>query len=205
MVEFRNKTPKVPIRQRQTDLLMEDLCLALRNVAVLDYDLPSGARVLEFVSEVQAIYTELESRAIELDSRIVHLSTETGWKMQQLLSECVEYPAVIPWLRETDGIRRQLRCLRCRCSERPASDTVFWVCDNCLKDAILALKERQPKTGILLFRAYSPELRCSHADSETPLCAFWQDEVDLEGGFCQECIDEELGKRSSESEESLSA
>lgn len=41
---MKNTPAELPIEQRETEELVEDLCLALRDVGINDYDLPGARR-----------------------------------------------------------------------------------------------------------------------------------------------------------------
>jgi hypothetical protein len=118
-VEVRNTRPDPPIFSRDSETLLEDLCLALRNVAVWDSDLPDGQRVAKFVAEASAVHAELVKREVNYEDRVHELSTETGWQMGTLLEDCLGFPTTSPYVREADGVRRRFRCPLCRKAEVP--------------------------------------------------------------------------------------
>jgi hypothetical protein len=45
---MQSTPPPLPMKQRPTDELIEDLCLALRDVGVRDYSLPNDERTSRF-------------------------------------------------------------------------------------------------------------------------------------------------------------
>src|SRR5262245_9676951 len=131
---MRDTPPKKLIGQRETDELIEDLCLELRDVGVGDYGLPDDKRAISSIREVQHISAEIKSRNADnadFKDRIKRLSAETGWQMERLLQECLLYPEVIPYVREHDGVRRAFRCSICEKREVPDRDGI-WLCDDCL-------------------------------------------------------------------------
>lgn len=129
---MKNTPAELPIEQRETEELVEDLCLALRDVGVSDYDLPEGKQAVSAVLRVQQLHGELSRRGADVTRRIERLSVETSWQMIPLLRECLMYPEVIPYVRERDGIRRALRCPACREREMPRRGGVgVWLCDAC--------------------------------------------------------------------------
>ncbi|HWY87847.1 MAG TPA: hypothetical protein VNX28_14040 [Gemmataceae bacterium] len=192
---MRDTPPLGPIGERDTESLLEDLCVALRNVGLRDRDLPRGDKVREHVAEVRAIKAELVRRSVKTDDRITRLSHETNWRMQDLLRECLEFPDSMPYVKEADGIRRTLRCRLCRTHERPSDAKVFWWCNECLVHGLKSIEERTPFDGIVLFRTYNPEARCQHADSETILVAEYSSDTIY--GCCAKCLTEELTRRTS--------
>jgi hypothetical protein len=123
------------------------------------------------------------------------LSEETSWRMEELLDDCLKYPKVIPYVKETDGIRRSLRCPICRRGEIPDRLGVE-MCDPCVRDAIESLQSRVPITGLILFRTYNDSKRCRHADSDTVLMTF-DDEYDYEMAhcYCKQCLLDEQQRR----------
>src|SRR5687768_17133131 len=97
-----NTPPPLPIEQRDTPDLWEDLCLTLRYVGVHDNDMAGDApdMALTHIKEVQQIHAELQKRNVNPRDRILHLSAETNWQMDRLLEDCLAYPNVIPYVRD---------------------------------------------------------------------------------------------------------
>ena len=188
-----NTSPPPPPHERDTPTLVEDLCIALRDVGVHDAELPDGPRVLDAIERVGTIHRELTRRRVDLAMPLRELSTQTHWRMEDLLEDCLAFPHAMPYVREEDGVRRTLRCGLCRKGERPPDDKVFWLCDGCLRRAIDSIDRREPAKDLLLFRTYNPESRCAHADADTVLAATgWYDFV---FGNCRRCFEEELNRR----------
>ncbi len=129
---MRNTPPELPVEQRETEVLVEDLCIALRDVGVSDYDLPDGAEVVSAVLRLQQLHGELSRRGADVTRRLERPSEETSWQMLPLLRDCLMYPDVIPYVMGRDGVRRALRCPACRVREfsRVEGDRV-WLCDSC--------------------------------------------------------------------------
>lgn len=192
--DIMRNTPNPPaFRERDTDFLIEDLCIALRNVGVFDGELPSGSRVSQAIADVRSIKHELDDRGINVSDRMATLSTQTSWLMGKLLEDCLAFPDVVPYVRESDGIRRRLRCSLCRKAERPPDSDSYWMCDDCLRHVIEAIKTRTPAYGVLLFRTYNSAARCPHADAETVLAQDnWSDNI---FGNCEKCFQAELERR----------
>jgi hypothetical protein len=191
---MRNTPPKSPIEQRETAELIEDLCIALRDVGgswFPDYD----EHVPKKIEEVQRLHAELMARNVDLSARISRLTEETSWRMEDLLRDCLSYPKAIPYVRDKDGVRRALRCPLCHRGEIPDRFGV-WMCNNCLLVAIESVRSRVPAKGLILFRTYNESKRCKHADSETVLMAF-DDEYDFQMGtnYCMRCLVEEQERR----------
>ena len=188
-----NTPPPLPIRERPTEQLLDELCVELRHVAVGDYNLPSNEKVAAHIKQVCAIHNELVVRKTNLQNRLKELSSQTNWKMDLMLEDCLAFPSKMPYVREEDGIRRTLRCHRCRRAERPPDAKFFWFCNDCLTETIQAMKTRQPTPGVVLFRTYNSERRCEHADSETVLvCDCYIEEL---SGVCEKCLEIELKRR----------
>jgi hypothetical protein len=194
---MRPTDPRAPISGRESSTLLEDLCVALRDVGVHDRrGLPSD-RQKAAIGRVQSLDQELSGRGVAIRERISQLSAETGWLMEQLLDERREYPRTRPRLRDHDGIRRALRCSGCRTRERPESDEHFFICNYCLRMVSGLLEQRASGPHALIFRSYTPEARCEHADESTPVAVYpWHGEHDdIARGFCETCIAEELRRR----------
>jgi hypothetical protein len=193
---MRNTPIPPPFERRSNDDLIDDLCIALRNVGVWDYSLPKDERAVSYVNEVKEIYRELKKRQVQFTPRIELLSQETKWQMSQLLEECLQYPSVIPYVREADGVRRALRCSLCGARERPIDDERYRVCDTCLQECITAINAKKPLKGVVLYRSYNPDRRCRHAGEETVLIGFEDyEEGWLLAGYCRECLEQELARR----------
>lgn len=191
---MRNTSVRPAIDQRESAELIEDLCIALRDVAGCWF--PDGDdRAAVFIKEVQEIHSELEARQVDIRERINRLSDETSWQMQPLLEDTLQYPRAVPYVRDKDGIRRAFRCPICGQQEVPDREGI-WLCDVCLAKALESVKNREPSTGLVLFRTYNESKRCKHADAETVLMTF-DDEYDYQMGhsFCARCIEEEQQRR----------
>ncbi len=193
-MEFRNTPPAPPIPERDTSSLIEDLCIALRNVAVWDHSLPSDPRAVRFVEEVAALESELSSRHATIEPRISTLSLQTGWQMELLLRECLLFPSVIPYVREADGVRRVLRCISCRQADAPDRNGLL-VCLACLKRAIQAAQQGAPLQGFLVLRSHTPSLWCAHAGPDTVLLAPDGFDAITPPTYCYECLTAELIRR----------
>ena len=190
---MRNTTPEPPLGERNSADLLEALCIALRKVAVSDSSLPSGEVVVGHINSVREIHSELTRRNFDCTPRLQTLSEETRWQIPQLLDDCLLFPASLPFVREPDGIRRTLRCQRCKRAERPRDAELFWFCDACMQRLSAALRDRKPLDGVVLFRTFNPECRSRHADSDTVLAAgYYYEEL---SGVCEQCIQEELSRR----------
>ena len=195
-LEMHDTPPPPPVRIRDTSVLLDDLCVALREVGVRDYELPKGQRVVQSVQDVRAIDAELKERGVDTSARLRELSSQTHWQMEALLADCRDYPRSIPFVKEGDGIRRRLRCTLCRIAERPQNAEQFWMCDACIRRVIDAIHRREPVDNIILFRTYNAAARCEHADEESVLAAeAWNDTI---FGNCEECFGTELARRAGE-------
>jgi len=190
-----NSPPRLLIHERPNEELLNDLSIELRHVGCGDYDLPAGKRVLEHIKEVSAIHTELARRKVDWHSLLQKLSDETKWQIASLLDDCLAYPQRLPFVREKDGIRRALRCRLCSQAERPIDAKLFWFCNPCMERVAEAIRTRTPLQGIVLFRTYNLECRCSHANNDTVLAGEFY--IDQLSGICEVCIRDELDRRAS--------
>jgi hypothetical protein len=120
--------------------LVEELCLRLREIGVYDALTTTSERGRNLLAQVQVLLEELDRRDVDLTERMRRLSAETGWDMVSLLDDCRGSPAIRPYLREADGIRRAFRCSACKRAERPEDDTTFFLCDSCLRVMLDALR-----------------------------------------------------------------
>jgi hypothetical protein len=183
---MRDTPPPPPLTEWSDAALLEELGLALRDVASSEANLPFGERAVSHVRRVQAAHAELAARGVECGAYLDELSAVTKWQMTPMLAECLAFPRVIPAMRDEDGVRRRYRCPRCGRGEYPDHGGM-WLCDACIAAAIAAVRAREPLPGMVVFRAYSPEQPCAHADSETVLVAV--DDSDIFGpGYCAECL-----------------
>jgi hypothetical protein len=194
---MRPSDPRPPLAEWEPSELIEELCLALRDVGVRDAWGELSDRSKNAIERVRLADSELRSREIDVDPRLVRLSDETGWRMKDLLEECRAYPSVRPRLREKDGVRRALRCHGCSAAESPEGDERYFLCDGCLKKVAHAIQEKRVLPALLLLRTYTPDARCRHASDDTVLAVYpWFATDDAVGpGFCGQCIDEEFRRR----------
>jgi hypothetical protein len=94
-----------------------------------------------------------------------------------------------------DSIRRLQRCWLCRQREHPENSTLKF-CDECLLRVLDLLCERTPPEGVSFFRTYNKSRWCRHADSETVLMPWDDQDYDvLADGRCEHCLREEYDKR----------
>ena len=190
---MRNTTPDLPFEERDTSRLVEDLCLALRDVGVGDYRLPANENAVAAIGNVQKIHAELETREVDFRARMAQLSEETKWQMESLLQECLSFPKVIPYVRESDGVRRAFRCFVCRQREFPDREGLS-LCNVCLAQSAISIQNRAPWGGLLLLRIYNESYWCRHASAETVMAAF-DDYETLGYTWCAQCVVEEQERR----------
>lgn len=194
-VEVRNTPPQLPVVSRESTVLLEDLCLALRDVSVFNGHLPNGEVIVEKIDNVKAIFSELSRRGVAIESAVQELSAKTNRQLGDLLADCLGYPARIPFDKGLDGVRERFRCQLCRGAEHP-EETLVWICDGCLDRTIAAIENRTPLPGLFLYRTYSESRRCCHADSDTVMATIlWTDEGWFDAGRCSECFLDEKRKR----------
>jgi hypothetical protein len=194
-VEVRNTPGRSHVSDRNTETLLEDLCIALRDVAVAEWDLPDGPRVVSQINDVKTIIEEIAKRGVDCTARIATLCKETGWQVDLLLTECVSFPQTVPWVRRLDGVRRRFQCVVCHKAEYP-NGTEILLCDGCVDRALLAIEGKTDSPGLFIYRTYTPSGRCRHADDETVLMTVEYDEFEFYGvGRCAVCLREEIGRR----------
>ena len=162
-----NTPPNLPIKDRDSNKLLEDLCIALRNVGTSDHELPGGDVVRNHIDEVRKIHAELQRRTMDLSCRISQLSRESGWLMEDLLKDCLDFPKSLPYVKEGDGIRRYFRCWLCAEREFTPDTKRFLLCEECLHRVLNDIRRRIPSSGVMLYRTYNEEKCCHHANSET--------------------------------------
>jgi hypothetical protein len=191
-----------PRSERPSDELIEELCLALRDVGVATQFLPFRGPepdIEKQVDRVQAVSRELQRREVDPGPRLDLLTAETGWSMGELLDECRKYPAARPWMRSTkDGLRIAMRCVGCAEHEFPSESRRIRLCDRCLETLDAALVSRTGSDHMLLYRTYTRDARCEHAGDETVLGVYpWSPEwsEDFPVGLCRECVSEEVKTR----------
>jgi len=191
---MRNTPSIPPLEERDDTTLIEDLCLALRDVG--GYWCPEDAsQSAPKIEEVKRIYALLLERRVGVTNRIDRLSEETSWRMADLLSDCLGYPNVLPYVKDKDGIRRALRCALCGKGEVP-DKLGIWSCDACLVAVREVLRSCSPMPGLVLFRTYNDSKRCNHADSDTVLFTFDDEsEFPIDNGRCDTCLSEEQERR----------
>ena len=185
-----NTPPPPPLSGYSTDALLNEICVELRYVGVNESQLPNGERVLSHIESVCALQRELNARSVNIDAKLSELSSQTGWLAKSLLEDCLAFPNRMPYVRELDGIRRRLRCTRCRLAERHPEAKLIWFCDDCLATVIAAMKVPEAIDGVVLFRTYNSDCRCEHANSETILAC----DINVESlsGVCARCLECEL-------------
>jgi hypothetical protein len=199
---MRSTDPQPPRSAQASEEVLEELCVTLRKLGRSTQspgNHPLDARAVEEITIVGQVNAELQRRGINSAERIAELTNETGWHMDLLLSECLQYPEVRPFVRQvSDGLRMALRCVGCECREFPPGDRDFQLCDSCLMETGRAIDTFAVRPDLFLYRTYSSALRCSHAGDDTVLVVYpwnqeWQDGPFV--GRCRVCIDEELLRR----------
>lgn len=195
MPEFRNTPPDPPITERDTEWLIEDLCIALRNVGSRLGWGPPDNQDIENIHNVHALSAELNKRGVELQPRLERLTEETGWLMPVLLEDCLKSPEKVPYVRERNGMRRSFQCPLCQQEEFP-DITGIAIGANCLQEIRIALERPAPPAGVIFYRTYNTDKRCRHANDDTVLAVLDNEyDLTLHDAFCQQCINEELVRR----------
>jgi hypothetical protein len=199
---MRPTDPLPPRNERRTEELLEELCIALREVGLSTKFLPytePDPDIVEEVDRVRAIENELRARRVESMSRLELLSDETGWSMPDLLLEIRAYPGVRPWVRgRQNGLRIATTCEACGAREFPPDSRRIRICDRCLGVLESSLATAAIKDRMLLYRTYASDARCAHANDDTVLGVYpWIKEwsEDFPVGLCRECVAQELSRR----------
>lgn len=199
----RNTPPPPPYEVWGSEELLEELGVALRDMAVWSDSLPHDLRARQHLQRVHEVHAELARREVNLAAMLEELTGQTAWLMAQFLDECLAYSldapddapriAIAPHVRDADGVRHWFRCPRCRVREFPDKQGI-WICDECLDAAVAALSASTHIPGAFVFRSYSPDKWCDHADADTALVAF--EEYDGVGPcFCVDCLGDERRRR----------
>ena len=201
---MRTRDPIPNLAEQNLETLIDELCLALRDVGVSTQYLPEvrpPQDISHAVGIVQCLAEELRRRDTDLTPRLKTLSEETKWKMSDLYAECLSYPATRPWVKAaSDGLRIALRCKACDKNEFPEHSQRLRLCCSCLDNFDTALAMATPREFLLLYRTYTKDARCEHADDDTVLGVYpWVLEYSdcFPLGFCRICIANEQSKRSS--------
>jgi hypothetical protein len=193
-VEIRNSPPPTRPTELRDEGLLDELALALRDVGTWDYSLARGDAGGEGkVRRVQDLGAEINRRGLDPTPRLEQLTAETDWLMTQLYADCKEFPRVLPLVRERDGVRRSLRCPLCNRNELPDLKGI-WLCEACMDRVESALTSHESITGVFLFRTYTSEKWCKHANAETTMMALDLYE-DVPVGACIACFEEERARR----------
>jgi hypothetical protein len=198
---MRSTPPPPPLSQRASSDVLEELCLALRDLGIATRFLPWGPPpdIDNEVNRVRVLSTELRSRRVDPETRLSTLTGETGWLMNALLAESMEFPKVRPWVRDQrSGLRIALRCAVCTRREFPEDSQLIRLCSDCLREFKNALATPMALDHMLLYRTYSPQARCEHAGDDTVLGVYpWSSEwsADFPVGFCSVCVENEERRR----------
>ena len=194
-MDRRNSPPPLPIKDRNTDALVEDIFVALRDAAwwVGDFPVPPNSRAEIVIKEIQEIHSELMSRNVSLDSQIGELSEATKWQMGVFLKECLEWPDSKPLIRGLDGIRNARRCDLCKKAERPDNKGMPF-CSSCLQELPRIFKfNKSDFAKIEIVSSATPDLECGH--EERPSLILRYDNDDDFYYYCQKCIEDEGQRR----------
>jgi hypothetical protein len=197
-MEVRNSPSERPIEEMATKQMIEDLCSALRSVALSQmYDLGPNPRIVAAIQQAQKIHGELSRRGAKFENRLQLLSEQTNWRMEELLADVLRWPDLTPRVREKDGILRFRRCSICGAREFPDPGEITY-CDACLDRVIEAISTLTPFEGLLLYRTYTASYWCLHADANTVLAT--ADSYDLPSNSrCIQCLADELDRRRADS------
>lgn len=61
---MRNSPETLPIQKRDTETLIDDLCIALREVTVREGGLPNSLQAVEWIMKIQERHCELRLRKV---------------------------------------------------------------------------------------------------------------------------------------------
>lgn len=193
---FRNSRPRRPSEQVSSVEILNDLLMALRDVMDSEKLLAefSGGREPEgpdfekargLIQRVRKLYHALEKRSEDLSEPLEELSAHSGIDMKELLIDCLEFPRTIPYVRDLKGMRRLFLCF---CGKREAVDhDGLGLCNQCLYAALDCVRDKKKSKGFILYRAYSPEVRCRHADFNTVLITLYK-EGHWFPAWCEMCL-----------------
>lgn len=70
--------------------------------------------------------------------------------MGELLKDCLDFPKTLPYVKESDGIRRYFRCWLCGEREFPPGAKRFLLCEQCLGRTRNDIQQRIPSKGVIL-------------------------------------------------------
>ena len=167
------------MRDQDDSSVIEALCLALREVGVLNAQLPDGQKVRKRISYVKELREELEHRGVDPSSRVKRLSRETNWDMESLLRDTLAFPDAVPYLATT----RNPTCGNCG---KPISrKALLALCSPCITYGLEQLAAGKSK---------------SHLDT-CPICGrqekgFLVYAYGLEWmNYCRSCLEEERAHR----------
>ena len=111
-MEVRNTPPRPPLPEWDDSSVLEEMCLALRDVGVANPELPDGEYVRIAVTRAKALGAELIARGIDPKPRLERLSSETGWDTVALYRDTLAFPDAVPYLETTP----EPTCGNCGCS-----------------------------------------------------------------------------------------
>lgn len=192
---MRNSTEILSIQSRESETLIDDLFIALREVAVREGGLPSSLQAIKWIKNVQEIHHELEFRNVSLNEKILELNKQTNWLMDIYLQDCLSWPKTIPLVRENDGIRRLRRCCICRKAEMPLSGNGMPFCDLCLNEIGLILEKGVSTfSELMLISPKIPDTDCGHVYRNSLIISYEYNE-DFTYYYCKKCVLQELVKR----------
>ena len=199
---MRPTDPQPALSLRSPEELLDELCIAVRAVGVSTRYLPCGPVDLDLTDEIRRVHdvdVELKKREIDPASRLAVLTHETRWMMPELYQECLGWPEVRPWVRDAvDGLRLAALCPACCKAEFPIDCRTIRLCDGCLDFLDAAIAAATARDHLLLYRTYTQEARCEHADDETVLGVYpWSPEwsENFPVGLCRVCIQAEHTRR----------
>jgi len=195
----RNSKPQRPSEQVSAVEILNDLLISLRDVMDSEKVLAefSGGREPEgpefdkartLINRVCKLYHMLEKRGEDLSGPLDELSAHSGIDMKELLLDCLEFPQTIPYVRDLSGLRRLFLCF---CGKREAFDhDGLGLCNQCLYAALDGVRDKKKAKGFILYRAYSPEVRCRHADFNTVMITLYK-EGHWFPAWCEMCLVQE--------------
>jgi hypothetical protein len=197
------KTPRRPSQLVSSHELIEDFLDALKDVlacevvlADLEMDLDKeieaeGAKVdkaRSAITKVCNLYYQLESRKENIEAPLKELSLHLKLDLTRLLADCLKFPAVIPYVRDLGGLRRLFICY-CGLNEAPDREGLG-LCTGCLQAALECVREKKKSDRFVLYRSYSSQVRCRHADFNTALVTIFKPGFWLPA-WCEVCLMQE--------------
>jgi hypothetical protein len=180
-MEIRNTPPPLQMRDQDDSSVIEELCLALREVGVLNAQLPDGQKVRKRIAYVKELHAELEQRDVDPSSRIARLSHETNWDMESLLRDTLAFPDTVPYLAATP----HPRCGNC--GKAISRKALLALCSPCLMHGLEQLAAGKTDSHLDTCSV------CGRHEKGFLVYAYGLEWMN----YCRSCLEEERARRDS--------